>query len=362
MVYRSDINSEAILKRLTKHILSFLLVAGMLLPAAFANSKEEAHDLMTKSFQQSDLWTQGPVKLEANVRMPVPNGQDLNLVYTISWAGPDKWRAEWSAPGLQQVTILNNGKLSYITNQKAPLVRAIQFQIALAMLDGGNPAGPYTMMPPLEWEKSKLDVSKKKINGVDARCIGLGQPTETLCIDSSTGYMLTADGDIGTFEYSDYVTNGNNSYPQTITTSYLKTPMTSAKLTVTRGEKFADSVFAPPDGSTATDYPACADVEKNSTPPHLTKLIQPKMPEAAKKANKYGAVWILTDVGKDGEVQKTTLMGGDPDLNPAALDALHKYKFTPYMRCGQAVPFQEVVVVAFMPPPQAPPEVNVSPK
>jgi len=343
-------------------MLSYLLAAGMLATAAFANSKEEAHDLMSKSFQQADLWTQGPVKLVATVRMPVPNGQDLNLTYTVSWASPDKWRAEWSAPGLQQVTVLNNGKLSYITNQKAPLVRAIQFEIALARLDGGNPAGPYTVTPPLDWEKAKLDVSKKKINGVDARCIALGQPSETLCIDSSTGHLLSADGERGSFEYSDYVTNGSNSYPQTINTSYLKTPMTSAKVTITRGEKFPDAVFMAPDGSTTVDYSSCADVAKNFTAPHLTKVIQPKMPEAAKKANKYGAVWMLTDVGKDGDVGKTTIMGGDPDLNAAATDAVQKYKFTPYMRCGQAVPFQEVVVAAFLPPAQRPPEYNIETK
>jgi hypothetical protein len=350
------------LRRFAKQIFSHLLVAGLVLPAAFASNKEETHDLLAKSFQQADLWTQGPVKLEAKVRMPIPNGSDLNLVYTVSWAGPDKWRAEWSAPGLQQIAILNNGKLTYMSNQKAPLVRAIQFEAALAMLDGANPAGPCISMPPLEWDKAKFDVSKKKINGVDAKCIAFGQPTETLCIDAASGHMLSADGDIGTFEYSDYTTMGSNSYPQTINASYVKTSMAAAKVTVTRGDKFADSVFMPPDGSTTIDYASCADVDKNFTPPHLTKIIQPKMPEAAKKANKYGMVWVLADVGKDGEVQKTTVMGGEPELSSAATDAVQKYKFTPYMRCGQAVGFEKIVVVPFLPPSQGPGDISVSPK
>ena len=116
-----------------------LLVAALLSSAAFA--KEDAHELLTKSFQQADIWTQGPVKLVAKVRMPSPNG-DLTVDYTVSWAGPDKWRAEWSTPGLQQVTILNNGKMSYYTNQPSKLVRALEFEVALMSLDAQGTSRP----------------------------------------------------------------------------------------------------------------------------------------------------------------------------------------------------------------------------
>ena len=329
---------------------SFILIAGLLAPAAYAGSKEDPHDLLTKTFQQSDIWNQGPVKLVAQVRMPTPSGQDLNLQYTIWWAGPDKWRAEWSAQGMQQVTVLHNGKLSFITNQPSPLVRAIEFEAALAALDGGTPAGPYPYAP-LEYQKAKIDVIKKKINGMDAKCLAVGQPLNTFCIDAATGHLLSADGDLGTFEYSDYVTVGNNSYPQTVKVSYAKTLLEDAKLTVTRGDKFADSLFTAPDKSTTMDFPACADIDKNFAAPHLTNTVPPKMSDAAKKAKKYGLVWVLATVGKDGSVEKATVIGGDPDLNPAAIDAVEQYKFTPYTRCGQTVEFGSVQVVRFTPPP-----------
>jgi membrane protein involved in colicin uptake len=58
---------------------------------------------------------------------------------------------------------------------------------------------------------------------------------------------------------------------------------------------------------------------------------------------------VMAVVGKDGSVQKTTVLGGDPDLSTAATDAVQQYKFTPYMRCGQAVEFSQVVVVPFAP-------------
>lgn len=339
------------MKRVAKLALSSLLVALLLTSFSFAGSKEDAaRALLQKSFQQAVLWTQGPVKLAVKVRMPAPTGTDLMLDYTVSWAAPDKWRSEWSAPGLQQVTVQNSGKLSYFTNQPAPLVRAVEFEAAIAALDGGNPAGPYAT-PPMDYQKAKLDVSKKKINGADATCAAFGQPVDTLCVDNATAHLLSAEGEYGLFEYSDYTTVGSNAYPQTVKVSYAKTLMEEGKVTVTRSEKFADSLFTPPDKSTSLDVAACAEVDKNFTAPHLNKSIPPKMPDAAKKAKKYGVVWVMTTVGKDGSVEKATSIGGDPDLNPSAIEAVQQYKYTPYMRCGQAVAFQDVVVVSFAPPP-----------
>jgi TonB family protein len=338
---------EEILAQLKK-LFSLLMISSLLVPAAFAGGKEDPHELLAKSFQQAGLWTQGPVKLVAQVRMPIPTGSDLNLVYTVSWAGPDKWRAEWTADGLQQVTILNNGKLSYASNQ-GPLVRTIEFEAALGALDGGNPTGPYAF-PPLDYQKAKIDVSKQKINGMDAKCLAFGQPTVTYCIDSATGHLLSADGDLGTFEYSDYMTIGNLSYPQTVKVTYAKTLMEDAKITVSRGQNFADALFAAPGNGTTTDFAACADLDKNFTAPRLSKTVPAKMPDAAKKAKKYGMVWVQVTVDKDGSVQKATPLGGDPDLTKAAQDAVQQYKFTAYMRCGQAVEFTRIVVVPFAPP------------
>ena len=338
------------MSRFAKFALSGLLVTFSLSSLSFAGGKEDAaRALMQKSFQQADIWTQGPVKLNAIVHIPGTGGHDVMLDYTVSWASPEKWRAEWSAPGLQGVTVLNNNKLSFILNQPVIRPRLIELEAAIAALDGGDPDGPYAF-PPMDYMKAKLDVSKKKINGVDATCVAFDQPAKTLCFENSSAHLLTADLEEGTFEYSDYTTVGPNSYPQTLKISYAKTAMEDSKFTVTRGDKFADTLFAAPEKSTTVDFTSCADVSKNFTAPHLSKSVPAKMPDAAKKAKKYGVVWVLADVGKDGSVTKAVSIGGDPDLNSAATDAVQQYKFTPYMRCGQAVEFQRVVVVPFAPP------------
>jgi hypothetical protein len=62
-------------------------------------------------------------------------------------------------------------------------------------------------------------------------------------------------------------------------------------------------------------------------------------------------VWVLATVGKDGSVQKTTMLSGDPLLSPGATNAVQRYKYISYMRCGEATEFQQLVVVGFPPPP-----------
>jgi hypothetical protein len=368
-----------------------VFVFALLVPAAFADTKEDPHVLLSKSFQQADLWNQGPVKLVAKVRTDTATGQARNLEYTVSWAGPEKWRVEWSAPDLQQITILNNGKLSYATNDPKLLYGelsyvtdndpkllwfAIQFQAALAALDGGTAAGPYSLAP-LAYGDAKVHVSKKTINGPEARCLTFGKPKTTLCIDPASGHLLTAQGDLVSFAYSDYTTIGSNSYPQTVKlssvhTSYegdnygwvrgvsypqdlkevqVKTPIEQAQVTVTRGEQFPDSLFAAPEKSTTMDFATCTDPASNFTAPRLDKSVKAKRPDAASKGYRYGWVWVLATVSKDGSVQKITALSGDPALSTGATNAVRRYKYTPYMRCGQAVEFQQVVVVPFPPPP-----------
>ena len=352
--------------RFSKLLLNHLLVAGMLLPAAFAGSKESPHDMLAKSFQQSNLWNQGPVKMTAKVRLPKGDGTDINLEYALSWASPDKWRAEWTANGFSQVTVVNGGKMSYFSSQPKQLVQLIQMEMAVAALDGGNPAGAYAV-PPLDWDKAKTDATKKKVNNIDAKCLALGDPAQselTYCIDPASDHVLTvsntiAGAEIGSFEYNDYTTVGNTSYPQSIKVNYAKTLLEEAKIVVSRTEKFDDKMFVAPDKSTSVDWPSCPDVEKSFTAPHVSKLVPAKESDAALKAKKFGLVWVLATVGKDGSVTQATLIGGDPDLTTAATDAVQQYKYTPYVRCGQPVQFQQVVVVPFVPPTKKKPQDDI---
>ena len=341
--------------RLTKQVLTLVAVAGALAPAALAGSKESPKETLQKAFQQANLWTQPPVKLSADITLPhaKPDGSDITLHYIASWAGPEKWRVEYPENGLNQITVLSNNKLSYSSGQPNPLVPLVEFEAALAALDGGNPAGPYSF-PPVDLEKTKFETSKKKINNVEAHCFAFGDPQMTYCVDPATSHLLTVSttisgAEISSFEYSDYATNGNVQYPQTIKVNFVGKPLVEGKMTISRTEKFADTLFAAPEKATSVNFASCPDVATKFTAPHLEKSVPVKYPDAAKKSKKQGLVWVVATVGPDGSVSKATVIGGDPDFNPAATEAVQQYKFTPYQRCGQAVTFQKLIILPFIP-------------
>lgn len=364
------------LKQFRKRFFPWLLIVAVIAPAVFAETQQDADELLSKSFQQAHLWSQSPVKLVAKVRVYTLGGETRDLEYTVFWAGPEKWRAEWSAPDMQQITVLNDGKLAYTTNMPELRWPTIEFESALAALDGGAPAGPYSLAP-LAYQNQKLHVSEGKVNGIEARCLAFGKPKTTLCIDPASGHLLTADGDLSSFEYGDYERVGSNSYPQSVKVSYVtptteaddyffrhglsypgglkfsqvKTPIADAHVTVTRGEQFPDSLFAAPAQSTTADLPSCADPAGNFTAPRLDKSVKAKRPAAARKSSRYGWLWVLAIVSKDGSVQKTIVLKGDPELSAGATGAVQKYKYSPYIRCGEAAGFQQVVMVPFAPPP-----------
>ena len=73
------------------------------------------------------------------------------------------------------------------------------------------------------------------------------------------------------------------------------------------------------------------------------------MSETGKSSSRSIAI-VDYGMGNLRSVQKALALGGEPELTTAATDAVKQYKFTPYMRCGQAVEFQKVVVVPFAPP------------
>jgi len=125
-------------KKLFSTWMAFLLIS----PVLVAGAKEDAaRDLLRKSFQQANIWTQGPVQLVATVRLPRPNAQDISLVYTISWAKPDKWRAEWSGAGYSRVIVVNDGKLYRFSSSPAPPLPVLEFEGALGALTGHGMGG-----------------------------------------------------------------------------------------------------------------------------------------------------------------------------------------------------------------------------
>lgn len=55
--------------------------------------------------------------------------------------------------------------------------------------------------------------------------------------------------------------------------------------------------------------------------------VAPAYPELARKTNIHGAVKLLAVVASDGKVKSTEVVGGNPVLAPAAVDAVRRWKY-----------------------------------
>jgi TonB family protein len=75
--------------------------------------------------------------------------------------------------------------------------------------------------------------------------------------------------------------------------------------------------------------------------------VSPVYPPAAKAAKVQGTVVLKVKIGKAGDVQRVKLVSGHPLLVSAAIDAVKRWKFKPYLSNGFPVKVETIVRVNF---------------
>ena len=301
---------------------------------------------MSKSLQRADFWVVSPLQLLARVNVKGQTGQNLNMDYTVSWVGPDKWRSEWTGAGYSEVTVLNGGKLYRYRSLATPPLQTLELEKALGMLYGTGPSGPY--FPGFVSRNSKVEISKEKINGLETTCVEAPNIPGRGCFDPASLRMLRFDDNIGEFEYADYIDLDGATYPQFVQVSHDKRVLVDAKISLSRTDKLVDSLFEPLSNGTVTIFLSCADLEKNVSPPSLATRVPPDYPQAARQRHHEGTVWLYLLVGKSGAVEQLRVVGHAwPELEDAAAGAVRQWTYTPYMRCGEAVPFETLLTVRY---------------
>jgi TonB family protein len=79
----------------------------------------------------------------------------------------------------------------------------------------------------------------------------------------------------------------------------------------------------------------------------LVKKVQPVYPNIAQQFHREGSVQVLATVGKDGEVKKVQVLNGDSMLAKAAVDAVNKWEYRPYLLNGQPVEIETQITIIF---------------
>jgi protein TonB len=82
-------------------------------------------------------------------------------------------------------------------------------------------------------------------------------------------------------------------------------------------------------------------------PPEKTVNVPPAYPELARIAKIEGIVILEAVIDASGSVTSARVLRGDPMLDPAALDAVKRWKFTPARLNDEAIPVVMTVTVQF---------------
>ena len=79
----------------------------------------------------------------------------------------------------------------------------------------------------------------------------------------------------------------------------------------------------------------------------LKDRVQPTYPPDAKAAGITGTVVMKAVIGTDGSINDLDVVSGPKELRDAALDAVHKWKYHPYLLNGQPVEVDTTINVVF---------------
>jgi periplasmic protein TonB len=82
----------------------------------------------------------------------------------------------------------------------------------------------------------------------------------------------------------------------------------------------------------------------------LVHKVQPVYPAEARRMHVAGDVVIDAIVTEQGLVGELKLVSGDPLLAPAALDAVRRWRYTPYSLNGKPIPKPTRITVSFIAP------------
>ena len=79
----------------------------------------------------------------------------------------------------------------------------------------------------------------------------------------------------------------------------------------------------------------------------LINRVAPVYPPLARQARIQGTVYLKVIVNKAGEVRETDLVSGHPMLAPSAIEAVKKWRYTPYLQDGEPVEVMATIQVNF---------------
>ena len=136
-----------------------------------------------------------------------------------------------------------------------------------------------------------------------------------------------------------------HSNPKTVHTVTAIQPPESA-----RSEQSARPVVTGRSASAGTSQGAISqpvELPQGALQKLLIRYVRPIYPQQAQRSGVQGSVTLSTLIGRDGRVQRVTLISGHPLLAGAATDAVKQWVYKPYSQHGEPLEVQTTIVVNF---------------
>jgi protein TonB len=83
------------------------------------------------------------------------------------------------------------------------------------------------------------------------------------------------------------------------------------------------------------------------SPGVLIYKVNPQYPPAARSARVQGSVVMRATIGTDGTIQQLRVVSGNPLLVNAAMDAVKKWRYRPYLLDGKPVEGETNITINF---------------
>jgi len=91
-------------------------------------------------------------------------------------------------------------------------------------------------------------------------------------------------------------------------------------------------------------------VSQGTSGGELIHKVQPVYPPEARRMRVTGRVVIDATVNIEGQVDDLKLVSGDPLLSASAIDAVRKWRYSPYLLNGKPIPRQTRITISFIAP------------
>ena len=176
---------------------------------------------------------------------------------------------------------------------------------------------------------------------------------------SATPAAPSASDKSGSFEESDVTVTHVDDSPRLVVKSGMvpkPTPKSEAGTEVAApalGMSADESAISNLVQSTSPAVPRIASppqtlkVSQGVTQGLLLKRVQPVYPQQALQMHIQGAVQLQATINQEGKITSVKILGGDPMLARAAVDAVNQWRYKPYYLNGDPVEIQTQIVVNF---------------